>query len=296
MNKKEVTLKIEDGTKEVKIVIMTPTAQDRKESQKIYNTAFSDALKSGAIVRAKLDDVLVEQGLWNDNKQIKFDTLQRQINDAETKLEKGGIPLSTARELAINIKKLRAQFREIISDKTALDTHSAEGQADSQRFNYYVYACTFKEDGKTRYFNSYNEYMEAGDDEVSVAAATELANMMYGLEADYESKLVENKFLRDYGFIDEKNRFINKEGKLTDVDGRLINEDGRYIDEEGNFIDKYGNLLDEEGNHKVEFSPFTDDDGNPVILTKDNEEPEKEKDKPSKKPSNKKNTEQPKEE
>jgi len=293
MIKKDFEVTLEDKTV-VKCCVVTPNATDRKESQKIYNTAFSDALKSGAVVRAKLDDILVEQGLWNDDKQIKFDTIQRQLTDCEAKLEKGGIPLSEARSIAMEMRKLRADFREIIADKTSLDTHSAEGQADSERFNYYVYACTLKEDGKTRYFKSYKEYLEAGDDPVSVAAASELANIMYGLEADYESKLPENKFLKAYRFVDDKLRFINKEGHLTDSEGRLINEDGRFVDADGNFIDRFGNRLDAEGNFSVEFVPFTDDEGNPVILdsAEETSKPATEKKSAGKKGSSKKNTEE----
>lgn len=283
MIKKEFTTVV-DG-QEIKLCVVRPTANDRKESQKIYNTAFTDALKSGAVVRAKLDDIMEEQGLWDAEKQMRFDTIQREITDCEAQLEKGGIPLSAAKQVALKMRKLRAEFRDIISDKTALDTHSAEGQADNERFNYFVYACTFKEDGKTRYFKSYKEFMEAGDDVVSAVAASELANLLYGLDDNYEASLPENKFLKEYKFVDENLRFINKDGKYTDVDGRLVDELGRYIDEQGNYIDKFGNPLDAEGNLKVEFKPFTDDDGNPIINETEavSEKPKKNSKKTSKK-------------
>ena len=273
MNKKEFTVELENN-EEVQLYVATPTSADRKESQKVYNTAFSDAIKSGAVVRAKLDDILVEQGLWNDAKQAEFDTIQRKISDCETKLEKGGIPLSEAKNVALEMRKLRAEFRDIISDKTALDSNSAEGLADNERFTYYVYACTFRQDTKSRYYKSYKDYLDRGDDAVSVAAAGHLANLLYGLDADYEAKLPENKFLKDYKFVDDKLRFINKDGHLTDYEGRLVDEKGRYVDENGNFVDKYGNPLDEEGNLKLEFTPFTDDDGNPVVLESE-EKPKK---------------------
>lgn len=290
MDRKDFTVKIED--KEVEVCVLSPNAKDKKEASKIYNTAFTEALKSGAVVRAKLDDILVEQGLWNEAKQIKFDTIQRELSECETKLEKGGIPLATAKEIALKMKRLRAEFREVISDKTSLDTHSAEGQADSERFNYLVYACTYHSDGKRRYYNSYQEYMDKGDDPVSVAAATHLANMLYNLEADYEKKLPENKFLRDYKFVNDDLRLINKKGQLVDIEGRLINEEGHFIDEEGNLIDKYGNRVDEEGNLEVDFVPFTDDEGNPVLLEEEgNEEKPKAAKKSTKKEASSKKTE-----
>ena len=272
MIKKDFTATVNGETLE--LCVMTPTTLDKKEAQKVYNGAFTEALKSGAVVRAKLEDILVEQGLWNEEKQIRFDTIQKELSDHEQVLEKGGIPLSRAKDIAMQMKKLRAEFREIISDKTSLDNHSAEGLADTERFNYLVYACTYYADGKRKYFSSYKDYMNLGDDPVSVAAAANLANLIYNLEDNYEKKLPENKFLMDYRFVDEKLRFIDKEGRLTDFEGRLVNEQGRYIDEEGHYVDKYGNRIDEAGNLETEFVPFTDDDGKPVVLESENPDTE----------------------
>lgn len=294
MIKKDFTVTV--NNEEIKLCVMTPSANDKKEAQKIYNGAFTEALKSGAVVRAKLEDILIEQGLWNDDKQLRFDAIQKELTDYEAMLEKGGISLSQAKQIALKMRDLRAEFREIISDKTSLDNHSAEGLADTERFNYLVYACTYHADGKRRYFSNYKDYMALGDDTVSVQAAVHLANLVYNLEENYEKKLPENKFLMDYKFVDENLRFINKEGKFVDSEGRLVNEQGRYIDEEGNFVDKYGNRLDEDGNIETEFTPFTDDEGNPVIL--ESQKAEKEEDqkpespKKSRKSSTKKSSEE----
>ena len=53
--------------------------------------------------------------------------------------------------------------------------------------------------------------------------------MLYGLDPDYDSKLVENEFLVDYGFADKELRLINEDGHLIDSEGRLIDEDGRFV-------------------------------------------------------------------
>lgn len=260
------TFKAMVNDKQVEFVARSPSIQDQKEGTKVYNTAFSDALKSKAIVRAKLDDLLVEQGLWDDAKQIRFATLQAQILEGERKLAKGGISLREAKEEALKMKKLREDLRELISVKTSLDTHTAEGQADNARFNYLVSACTVYKDSNKPYFTSYEDYNSKSGDSVSVLAAQNLAGMLYGLDSDYEEKLPENKFLKQYKFIDEKLRLINKEGKLVDSEGRLIDENGRFINEKGEFVDKNGNLVDKDGDYVVEFSPFLDDDGKPVVV------------------------------
>jgi hypothetical protein len=262
MKDKTFTVKINDT--DTSVTIVSPSLKDQNEARKVYNNAFTEALKSKAVVRARLDDLLVDQGLWDDNKQQKFDTLQREILEGEKRLAKGGIPLSQAKEIALEMRENRDKLRDLISVKTNLDTHTAEGQADNAQFNYFVYACTLYTDNKQKVFSSYDDYLNRASEPVAIQAAQNLANMIYGLDNDYESKLPENKFLKNYKFVDEKLRLINKEGKLVDSDGRLIDEKGRYINTDGEYVDKYGNLLTEQGDYKVEFSPFLDDNGLPV--------------------------------
>ena len=281
------SFKVELDGEEKEFVIRTPSLQDQREAQKVYNQAFTDAIKSKAVVRARLDDLLKEQGLWDDEKQVKFDTLQKEISESEARLAKGGFSLKDARNVAIHIKELRAEMRDLISVRTSLDNHSAEGQADNQRFNYLVSACVvYKEDNNKKYFNNMEDYLEKATDPVAVLGAQHLANMLYGLDNDYESNLPENKFLKKYKFVDSEFRYINKEGKTTDKDGKLVDSEGRYIDEEGNFIDKYGNRVDGEGEYVAEFEPFLDDDGNPVVVEEETtpsaKSEEKSEDKPKK--------------
>lgn len=260
------TFKVNINGQEINLAVRSPALQDQREATKYYNIAFSDALKAKAVVRAKLDDLLIEQGLWDNSKQTKFTELQSKILDNERKLAKGGISLSEAKSSAIEMRNLRAQLRDLISVKTNLDTHTAEGQADNARFNYLVSACTVYSDSQKPYFSSYDDYMNKSNDSVAIQAAQNLAGMLYGLDNDYEEKLPENKFLKQYKFVDDKLRFINKKGQLVDEDGRLVDENGRFINEEGKFVDKNGNLVDNDGEYIVDFKPFLDDDGNPVVL------------------------------
>ena len=172
------------------------------------------------------------------------------------------------------MKKNREDLRELISVKTNLDTHTAEGQADNARFNYLVSVCTVYKDNSKPYFTNYEDYNNRSTDIVAILGAQNLAGMLYGLENDYEEKLPENKFLKQYKFVDDKLRLINKDGKLVDSEGRLIDENGRFINDSGEFVDKSGNLVDKQGDYIVEFQPFLDDNGNPVIVenTKENQD------------------------
>lgn len=282
-----------DG-KEQEFLIKSPSLTDQREAQKVYNQAFSDAVKSGCIVRGRLNDLLKEQGLWDDQKEQKMNTIQQQIIDKEQSLAKGGIGLKAARSIALEIRDIREKLRNLISVRTNLDNHTAEGQADNARFNYLVSSCLVYKDSKKPYFEGYEDYLNRASELVAIRGAQILANMLYGLENDYEKKLPENKFLTKYKLVDENLRLINSEGKLVDEDGRLVDSAGRYINDKGDFVDIKGNRVDVSGDYVVDFQPFLDDNGKPIILDeeeKDEEEPAEELEKetkPKAKPKTKK--------
>tara|TARA_B100000902_G_scaffold77974_1_gene82723 strand:- start:1261 stop:2124 length:864 start_codon:yes stop_codon:yes gene_type:complete len=266
--------KVEVDGEEKTFTARSPSLADQREAQKVYNTAFTDAIKSNSVVRAKMDDVLEDQGLWNKEKQAKYETLQEELNDGEKRLAKGGFSLTDAKKLALKMRDVRLEIRDLISVRTSLDNHSAEGQADNARFNYLVSACVVYKENDKPYFKDLADYMDRMDDPVALEGASKLATMIYGLDNNFEKNLPENKFLKKYKFVNDELRFINKEGHTVDADGRLINEEGRFIDKEGNFVDKDGNRVDEDGDYVVDSQPFLDDDGNPVVL----EEEEKKED------------------
>lgn len=272
-----------DGQKK-EFLVKSPSFKDQREAQKVYNQAFSDAVKSGCIVRGRLNDLLKEQGLWDEQKELKLNTIQHEMLGHEQALAKGGISLQRAKGIALEMRKLRDDLRDLISSRTNLDNNTAEGQADNARFNYLVSCCLVYSDTKKPYFSGYEEYLNKSADPVAIKAAQVLASRLYGLDDSYEKNLPENKFLREYKFVDDKLRFINSEGKLTDSEGRLIDENGRYVNEKGEYVDKDGQRVDDAGDYVVEFKPFLDDDGNPVKLenektedeTKESESPKKE--------------------
>jgi hypothetical protein len=272
MKTREFTVEVEG--KDVELMVRSPSVQDQKEASKAYNQAFSDAIKARAIVRLKIDEILKEQGLWDDSKQFQLEKLQSEILEKERSLAKGGIPLSRAKEIALEMRKLRLQLRDLISVRTSMDNNTAEGQADNAKFNYLVSVCTVYKENNKPYFSSLQDYLDKSITTVGLQAAQNLANMMYGLDNDYESNLPENKFLKQYHFVDENLRFINKEGKWVDEDGRLVDEEGNYIDKDGNLVDKYGHRVDENGEYIVDAKPFLDDDGNPIIQDENKESEE----------------------
>tara|TARA_Y100000593_G_scaffold8346_1_gene15428 strand:+ start:10056 stop:10997 length:942 start_codon:yes stop_codon:yes gene_type:complete len=282
---KRIEIKGKDTEGNDKVVYLElPNAEANKEAQLAYNKAFRDALQSGAILRQKLNQVMEDQGIWNEDKENQYNEVLAKINEGEKKLSKGGISLSEARSIAIEMRENRVEFRSLIAERSAMDGNTAEGQADNERFAHLLYACLKNENGK-RLFPTREEYDKAAASPYIVKAAGELAEKVYGLDPNYEKNLPENKFLQAYKFTDQALRLINEDGHLIDIDNegvqRLIDEGGRFIDydKEGEkfFVDKDGNRVTEEGEYEEEFSPFLDDKGKPIAIPGEEEEqPEEE--------------------
>jgi hypothetical protein len=253
----------------VRVVVKHPSPKDYRDAQLVYNKAFREALESGAMLKQKLQDYIVSQGIWDDKKQKEYESLVEQINSSEDMIKAGGFKLGEAKQIALKLRELRGQFRVLISERQSYDSVCAEGQADNARFNFLVTKCVFREDGVSKVWETAEAYDESGSEDWAIKAASKLAEIMYGLDADYDKKLEENKFLIKYKFAREDLRLVNKEGHLVDADGRLINEEGRFVAyrEDGTqyFVNRDGQEVSDTGDKKIDFKPFLDDDGNPIV-------------------------------
>ena len=280
----------------VKVKLIVPTAQKYRDSQIEYNKAFRKALDSGALLRQKLSDYMEEQGIWNDEKQKANDTFVDRINQKEDLLKAGGIPLSEAKQIALELRGIRADFREFLAEKNTMDQNSAEGQADNARFSELVRLCMVNPNNDQPYFPTQKDYDESSDQPWVIEAAGELASMIYGLDPNYDNKLEENKFLKEFEFCNKDLRLVNEEGHLVDLDGRLITDDGRFVayhteegrinrdEEDRYYVNRKGEeviaVTDEDGVVKwekpslAERKPFLDDDGKPIEVKKEDSETE----------------------
>jgi len=289
-SKTEETDMADEGMKtvvegDVTVLVKSPNRKDLNNSQIVYNKAWRKALEDKAIIRSKLNDFLTEQGIWSDEKEQQYKDFVKKINDRELVLQKGGIPLKKAKAIALELKRLRIEFRDLISERTAYDNTTAEGVADNERFDYLVSVCTIDPETKKPVFKDLEDYNERGAELWAVRAAGELANILYNLDSNYEKNLPENEFLTKFKFADDKGRFVNKDGHLISID---VNDVERLIDEEGNFIayDENGasyNVNRDGEKLDVTELPFLDDEGNPVVLTDGDEEKPSEDTKKSKK-------------
>ena len=282
---------VDNEDNQVEVLVKRPTAQDYRDSQVAYNKEFRNALDSGGLLRHKLVEYMEEQGIWSDEKQQKNDSFVAQIRSKEDALKAGGIKLSDAKDIALELRNLRSEFQLFLAERNALDGNSVEGQADNARFSFLVLKCLLNPKSKTPLFASQKDYDKVAGEPYMVEASAELANMLYGLDPDYAQNLEENKFLKEFNFVNDDLRLVYNDGSLVDIDGRLINEDGRFIayrTEEGRkkkdqdqlyYVNKDGEevvlKVDADGNEEwvtldmQERKPFLDDNDKPIIADSD---------------------------
>lgn len=259
----------------VKVLVRKPTQSDQRNGSADYNKAFRDAIESGAYLRDKLNEHLIKQGVWSADKQKLSEDLSSKIGEKELILKKGGIPLKKARSIAIDLKALRNQFRELISTRVNYDNNTAEGQADNARFDYMICVNILNPETKQRIFNSAEEYNDASSQPWVIKAATEIASMFYNIETPPE-----DKFLLEYKMVNEDGQLINKQGHLIAIDEsgveKLIDKEGYYIayDESGN---SYRVNYSGEKVLEVETLPFLDDEEDEKVVIPTEEKKNKKK-------------------
>jgi hypothetical protein len=264
MSQREKKVKV---TKEngdvVEIVVKRPTPKHLSQAQMIGSRVWTQAVRDGIFTKIGLEKFMEENGIWDSEKAIKQTRILQQIGLLEKEIASGKNPngttlkLSEGKNKAIELRRLRIELRELIAEKIALESNTAEGLADNSKFNYLVSQCTYYSDGK-KVYSSLDDYNDRSDDEISFSAAAALGEIVYNLDRSYEESLPENQFLKKYHFVNEDLSLIDKDGNRVDVDGTPVNDRGWLINDKGERVDREGNLLTESGNLLVQ-GDFIDD-------------------------------------
>ena len=251
-----------------KYAVKKPTMEQVIKANEIHKATFNEELSKGTLLRAQLEEELRKRKLWSDDREKRYQELRQLVIDNEYKLAKGGIKLSQAKELALEMKRARDEMVQMLSSRTELDSNTCEGLADTARFNFlFCTSLVYEDTGEAVFKGGLDEYLLRQDEEIAVRGATEFYYLMADADGS-EEKLPENKFLRRFNFVDDKYRLVDKDGRLIDEDGRHIAEDGRFIkwvsDKKFVYVDSEGRPVTEDNEFDVEQEPFLDDDGNPI--------------------------------
>lgn len=275
---KRFTTKDKDG-KEIELVVSTPTTKQSLEAEKVYKKAFRQALEEGAMLRKKLNMYMIDQGIWTDKQEKEYVDVIKEINLLDYQLNKGKntegekLKISEAKEMALSLRDKREEFKDLISERQNLDHLTAEGQADAEKFSYLVFVCTKDFLSQKPFYTDFDDYQEKSNDQASVDAAKHVGELVYEIDPEYENSLTENRFLKRFNFVDDKNQLIDKDGRPIDRDGNRLDEFGYILNEDGKRIN-INELPILEKHDNVEKAEFEDDLG---VLTIKEEEPPKRK-------------------
>lgn len=255
--REEFKAKKKDGT-EVDLAVELPTPAQNNEADIVRARTLGDLMAKGVRPNVLIDKIIKRDKIWDDEMQKDYERISDEINANILKLRGGGIKKSEGRKIAIATRKLRFELLRLRRPLTDLYNSSAEAMAENAKFNYLVSVCTVYNDGGKPYFKSLEDYENTEDTDIADKAAGKLAQLTSGYDPDFEAGLEENKFLKRFGFVDDKFRLINKDGVLIDEENRPIDENGRYINEKKEFVDKDGKRIDENYQYIVEEKPFLD--------------------------------------
>ena len=241
----------------ITISVRKPTNEQLKEADIYRAKAWNKAFKEGVMTKNEVEGLMVKRGLWDASKSTKEQELTAEILDLERLLyrgeDSGAKPkLSEGRSVALQMREKRLELRELISERIAMDENTAESLADNSRFDYLVFCCSYKGDTDEPVFESYDQYNNEAASVEAVAAAQLLAQMVYDLDSDFEDKLPENQFLKQFSLVNDDGQLIDPNTKnLIDANGRRVNEFGHYLDEDGNRVDNEGRPIDSEGLYEL---------------------------------------------
>jgi len=241
MSEEKFVVKI--GEEDKNIVVKHPTPRIEAEANMHASRVFSKLSKErgdgndGLLLRAQLDKFLRDAGLYTDDDIKVISDLSDKITEYEKKLTDGGVKKSEGRTIAIELRRARYNLLLLLAKRMEYDKNTIEHFSENARINYIIVKSLLDENGAPIFKNIEDyEFDETGLKEALDLPIRKIASMSSVYDTDYESKLVENKFLKKYGFC-------NDEFDLIDSNGNRVNEKGQRVDEEGNLLDESGNLI-----------------------------------------------------
>lgn len=216
---KRETVEIEGKT----YFVAKPGAKEEFEAKLQQTKVFNKALENDACLNSQLLKILKRRNIWDDQDQKEVEDMQKKIQENLAKLDEGGIEIMEARKLALETMRLRLSYLSKLSVLREHRSLTAEGQADDAYFDSLVSSCCFDEEGN-RVFKSYDDYIVKSKEEYSRKLAEKLSSMLYG-DTDYMSDLPENKFLKEFGFMNDEFELVDEEGNEVDDDYKPLEKE-----------------------------------------------------------------------
>lgn len=272
VKQKEIVKTVSVDGAELVLAVKHPSNKLLNAANRVYSKAWVNAIeKEGLPLKAKVDQLSIKSGLWDDSKTEELKKISESLNEKEKTLAKGGIPLwglgvdkKSAQKIAIEMIQDRSRLFQLINEQNQFYGNTAEAYAETAKVNFIIVESVVYNDTGAKYFKSVEDYEDRVDEKASIDATQAAFKILYPNSDHIYDELPENQFLKKYKMVDDDGRFLDKDGHLVDITGRRINDRGQYINEQGETVDYNGNRIDDKGNYVENFTPFLDDEGNPI--------------------------------
>jgi hypothetical protein len=234
MTKKE-EFKIEINGEQKTVYVKHPDPRVEAEANMYASKVFSKLAKGGGdglLIRSRLDEFLRDQGLYTDADLEAISKISERISDLESKLVTGGLKKSEGKKLAIELRRCRYALLALLSKRMEYDANTIEHHSERARTNYITSKCLCYEED-VPIFKSPEDYQfdDTGLKDLLVEPIRRIGALCSSYDPEYESKLIENKFLKKYGYCNDKFDLVNENGELVDEHGRRIDADGNLLEE-----------------------------------------------------------------
>lgn len=213
----------EGNLDEVTFAVKKPNHQQQKEANFVYSKYMNQYLKGDIMPQLKMEEILKQNGIWDESKRRKEEELVTLVRDVNEKLRRGGIKLSEGAKLAKEAIKARFDLMELSAIRTNFLQNSAENLSQNHRFNYLVSECTVYSNDK-KVFKDYEDFLNQDNlgSQLPYLAGEVFSKLIYGFDEDFRKDWPEYKFLQKYKFVNDKFDFVDKEGNVVDMEGNKV--------------------------------------------------------------------------
>lgn len=215
---------IEFAYKSKEYAIKRPTQEELMEIDMEYRKGFSVAVRNNIMTEFESKKRFEKDDVWGEKNEDEMRKLQLEIVNMELELEKKeGVD---GRQIAFDLMDKRNKLIELLQYKTHLfKGQTAEGYASERKTLMFAALCAVEKSGK-RVFKSLQDFLDHEDHEFTANCYGQASLADYGMnEEDLNPIHIENKWLKEQGYIKDNGQLSEKYYQETLTEGGIIFED-----------------------------------------------------------------------
>lgn len=195
---KEFTIELDNKT--LTLAFHRPNQEELFQIDLVYRKIYSEALRARVMTEAEVKKVLRKNGSWTKADEDRISDLSFQIANlqgiVETLKESSS---SDIVDVVSQITERRTELLDLIGQRTAMLSNSAEGIANEQRMHKFIELCCVRIPDKSRFFDDFDHYKQFVADNADVMSEIYKQAWLfeYAMDEDHSSHYPELQILED---------------------------------------------------------------------------------------------------